>query len=134
MSKFKVTFPGNKKVDVSFKNFTLKTDQRIKYGGEESAPEPFDLFLSSLASCAGIFAKSFCDTRKISTNGMALDLEAFFKKGKKQMDQVNITLFVNQNFPEKYIRPIIKSMEGCAVKNQLHPDIKTNTGVVYLED
>ena len=132
MSGFKVTFPGNKKVDVAFKNFEIKTDQSIKNEGDETAPEPFAVFLSSLAACAGIYAKSFCDTRKLSTSGMHLFLDVVFKKGQKYLDQINITLHVNQAFPEKYIKPIIKTMNGCAVKNQLHPEIKTNTAVSYL--
>lgn len=133
MSKFKVTFPGNKKVDVAFNNFEIKTDQSKKNDGDETAPEPFAVFLSSLAACAGIYAKSFCDTRDLNTDDMHLYLEVFFKKGQKFMDQVNITLHVNQKFPEKYIKPIIKTMNGCAVKNQLHPDIKTSTTVAYLD-
>jgi putative redox protein len=131
MSGFKVTFPGNKKIDVAFNNFKIKTDQSKENGGDETAPEPFDIFITSLGACAGIYAKSFCDVRKLSTSNMHLFIEVFFKEGQKLMDQVNITLHVNQEFPEKYIKPIIKSMNGCAVKNQLHPNIKSNTSVVY---
>lgn len=134
MEPFQISFPGNKKVDVAFKGFEIKTDQTVKNGGEESAPEPFALFLASLGSCAGIFAKSFCDTRKIAASKMHLTLEAFFKKGQKHMEQIDIKLYVSQDFPEKYIKPVIKAMNGCAVKNQLHPDIKTNTSVIYMEE
>jgi len=134
MKNYEVLFPGNKKVDIKFNDFLVKTDQSKKNEGDETAPEPFDVFLSSLAGCAGIYAKSFCDTRKIDTGGMKLFLEAHFKKGQKLIDQINITLHVNQAFPEKYIKAVIKSMAGCAVKNQLHPDIKTETTVVYLSE
>lgn len=113
MTQFKVTFPGNKKVDVEFDNFTIKTDQKKLYGGDDTAPEPFNIFLSSLASCAGIYAISFCEIRKLDTNGMHLILEVVFNEG------------------QKYIKAVIKSMDGCAVKNQLNPEIKTNTSVVY---
>ncbi len=133
MSGFKVTFPGNKKIDVAFNNFKIKTDQAKENGGDETAPEPYDVFISSLAACAGIYAKSFCDVRKLSTNNMYISCNVSFKEEQKLMDQVNITLHVNQDFPEKYIKAIIKSMNGCAVKNQLHPDIKIETGVAYLD-
>jgi putative redox protein len=133
MSGFKVTFPGNKKIDVSFGNFEVKTDQSKKNGGDETAPEPFAIFLSALASCAGIYAKSFCDIRELPSDDMELFLDVVFKKEQKHMDQVNITLHVCQAFPEKYIKPIIKAMNGCAVKNQLNPEIKTNTTVAYLD-
>ncbi len=129
---FKVTFPGNKKVDVSFNSFEVKTDQSVKNGGDGTAPEPFALFLSALATCAGIYAKSFCDIRKLSTEDMHLTMDVKFKKEQKHMDEVNITLHVNQAFPEKYIKPVIKAMNGCAVKNQLKEEINTNTAVAYL--
>ncbi len=132
MSGFKVTFPDNKKIDVAFNNFIIKTDQAKESGGDESAPEPFDVFITSIGACAGIYAKSFCDVRKLSTNGMYILIDVFFTEGQKLMDLVTITLHVNQGFPEKYIKPIIKSMNGCAVKNQLHPDIKVDTTAVYV--
>ncbi|MBT3176016.1 MAG: hypothetical protein HN339_03655, partial [Desulfobacula sp.] len=71
--------------------------------------------------------------RKLSTEHYHLFVEVIFKKKQKLMDQVNITLYVDGNFPKKYIQPIIKSMNSCAVKNQLHPDITFNTSVVYPE-
>ncbi|MCD4719787.1 MAG: OsmC family protein [Desulfobacula sp.] len=131
MSGFKVTFPGNKKIDVAFNNFIIKTDQTKENGGDETAPEPYDVFITSIGACAGIYAKSFCDVRKLSTSDMHIFIDVFFKEGQKLMEQVNITLHVDQHFPEKYIKPITKSMNGCAVKNQLHPDIKINTTTVY---
>jgi ribosomal protein S12 methylthiotransferase accessory factor len=41
----------------------VKTDQKERGGGEDSAPAPFDYFLVSLATCAGIYVKVFCDKR-----------------------------------------------------------------------
>ena len=131
MSGFNVVFPENKKVDVTFGQFTIQTDQSKKNGGEETAPEPFDIFIASLGACAGIYAKSFCDTRDIPTDHMHLTIDVRFKKGQSYLDQINITLHVGRQFPEKYEKPIIKTMNGCAVKNQLHPDIKTVTKVMY---
>ncbi len=131
MNGFKITFPGNKKIDVEFKHFKIKTDQAKENGGDKSAPEPFDIFIASLGACAGIYAKLFCDVRKLSTDQMHLFIDVVFKEGQKLMEQVNITLHVNELFPEKYIKPIIKSMSSCAVKNQLHPDITFNTAVIY---
>lgn len=133
MPEFKVTFPGNKKVDVEFGKFSVKTDQKIIYGGDDTAPEPFNIFLSSIGSCAGIYAVSFCDTRELNTDGMYLMLDISFKERENFLKEIKLTLYVNKEFPEKYIKPIKKSMNSCAVKNQLHPDIKINTIVVYLD-
>ena len=134
MSGFKITFPGNKRVDVTFDKFKIKTDQASENGGDESAPEPFDVFISSIGTCAGIYAKSFCDVRKLSTENMYILVNIDRKEGQKLIKMIDITLHVDQQFPEKYIKAVIKAMDTCAVKNQLHPDIKTSTAVVYLSE
>jgi len=134
MSGYKVTFPGNKRVDVAFDKFEIKTDQASENGGDESAPEPFDVFIGSIGTCAGIYAKSFCDVRKLSTDNMYILVNIDRKEGQKLIKKIDITLHVDQHFPEKYIKAVIKAMDTCAVKNQLHPDIKTSTAVIYLSE
>jgi ribosomal protein S12 methylthiotransferase accessory factor len=47
-----VSFPGGKKVIAQMGDKLIATDQSVESGGEGSAPEPFTLFLASLATCA----------------------------------------------------------------------------------
>ncbi len=68
-SQMTVTFPGGKKVDASYNGFTIATDQAVDAGGDGSAPEPFDFFLSSIATCTGIYVLGFCQKRGIRTRG-----------------------------------------------------------------
>ncbi len=51
--EIRVTFPGGVKVEAVYKGFVIKTDQPVHQGGENTAPAPFDLFLASIATCAG---------------------------------------------------------------------------------
>jgi hypothetical protein len=44
-SLVKVSFPDGKKIDATIGEFTINTDQKIENGGDESAPEPFQLFI-----------------------------------------------------------------------------------------
>ena len=62
-----VSFPGGKRVDGKIENMIIKTDQPVEEGGGGSAPEPFNLFLMSIATCAGIYALDFCQAREIET-------------------------------------------------------------------
>ena len=41
-----VSFPGGKRVDASFGNHVVRTDQPTELGGLGSEPAPFDLFLA----------------------------------------------------------------------------------------
>ena len=74
-AKIDVHFGAGKQVDARIGDFIVKTDQPVKNGGSASAPEPFALFLTSIATCAGIYAQEFCSVRKIPTQDMALTLQ-----------------------------------------------------------
>jgi putative redox protein len=68
LPEIKVTFPGGLRVDAEYKGFVIKTDQPVKHGGSGTAPAPFDLFLASIAACAGFYVVAFCrerDSRRI---------------------------------------------------------------------
>jgi len=52
--EMEITFPGGKKVNSTYKGFTVETDQPKDEGGDGSAPEPYDLFLSSIGTCTGV--------------------------------------------------------------------------------
>ena len=45
-----VDFPGGFKVDTHFEEFTIRSDQPEKGGGENSAPSPFLIFLASIGN------------------------------------------------------------------------------------
>jgi ribosomal protein S12 methylthiotransferase accessory factor len=42
-----VTLPGGKKVHAHFGEWTIETDQSTDNGGDNTAPNPFDLFFAS---------------------------------------------------------------------------------------
>ena len=50
----------------------MQTDQPVEQGGAGGAPAPFDLFLASLATCAGLYVLGFCQARGISTDGVKI--------------------------------------------------------------
>jgi putative redox protein len=117
-----VSFPGGKKVDAHFGGFTIKTDQSPFGGGEGSAPQPFDLFLASIATCAGIYVKGFCDSRDLDTEGLSLTLRIHRNPGEPMISKLSIDINLPPGFPEKYHKAVIRSADLCAVKqHMLHP-------------
>ena len=130
MNQFEVVFPGGKKVDVLHGNFTIKTDQAKLSGGDGSAPEPFTLFLASIASCAGIYAKVFCEKRSIDTADMKLHMGFVYDQARQMIGTIRMQLAVPPDFPEKYDDAVIRAMNSCAVKRHMHPDVEFETTVV----
>ncbi len=119
MQKMLVTFPGGKKVDAHFDGFHIQTDQPILAGGEGSAPEPYTLFLASIATCAGIYVKSFCDHRGIPADDITLTQRMHYDPTKRRMAKIDIEILVPEDFPEKYRKPLARAAGQCAVKRTM---------------
>ena len=111
-----VTFPGGKRVDARLGDVIIRTDQPPELGGEASAPAPFDLFLASLATCAGIYALAFCQARKLPTAGLALTQRHELDPETKLPRLVRLELQLPDGFPEMYRAAIVRAVEGCKVK------------------
>jgi len=79
-----VSFPAGKRADAQFKGFTIQTDQSPRGGGEGSAPEPFDLFLASIATCAGVVrAAELCAVKNHILEPPAFEIRAGLKAGSR---------------------------------------------------
>jgi len=120
--EIKITFPGKKKVNAEINGLVIKTDQPVKYGGEGSAPSPFEHFLASIGTCAGIYILSFCEERKIPTENIALLQRLEYGKtedGKMFIEKIVIEIVVPPTFPEKYHRALIKVADQCSVKKTI---------------
>lgn len=120
--EIKITFPGNKKVNAEIDGMVIKTDQPVKYGGDNSAPSPFDHFLASIGTCAGIYVLSFCQERKIPFEDISLVERLEYGKkedGKMFLDKIILEISVPPDFPEKYHKTLIKVADQCAVKKAI---------------
>jgi putative redox protein len=115
-----VYFPGGKRVYADYKGFTIETDQPARGGGEDSAPAPFDLFLASIGTCAGIYALGFMQQRGISTEGSKLVMRPQADPATGMVARIDLELQLPEGFPEKYRDAVINAMNLCAVKKHLH--------------
>ncbi len=126
-----ITFDGGKVVTAHSNGHIIRTDQPVENGGGNTAPAPFELFLASIGTCAGIYVKSFCDNRKIPTDNIRIIQKNEFSK--ETGLPVNITLDIQlpPDFPEKYRESVISVAELCKVKKSIaHPPVFAVTSSV----
>lgn len=116
----KVYFPGNKRVYADYKGFTIETDQPAHGGGDDSAPAPFDLFMASIGTCAGIFMLGFMQQRNIPTEDAGITLHTERDPETKLIGKITLDLHLPPEFPEKYKDAVINAVELCTVKRHLH--------------
>jgi putative redox protein len=121
-----IFFEGKKMVIASHHGHLIKTDQPVESGGDDSAPAPFDLFLASIGTCAGIYVKSFCDQRGIPSENIKIIQNAHFNTETRLIDKINLDIQLPHDFPVKYKDALINAANLCAVKKHLlnPPEIK----------
>jgi putative redox protein len=110
-----IDFPGGSKVDAHFGPFTVQTDQPP----EASAPTPFDLFLSSIGTCARIYVLGFCRQRGLPPEGLKSVEKVFRDPATGMVDCIELEIQLPVGFPEKCRQAVIHSAELCAVKKHL---------------
>ncbi len=114
-----VFFEEGKKVNARIGNHIIKTDQRREGGGDDSAPEPFEYFLSSLATCAGIYVKVFCERRDIDTSEIKLIQKHDLDPETHKITAINLEIILPDDFPFKYRQAIISAANQCTVKKTI---------------
>ena len=117
--EMEISFPGGKKIDAGFKGFTVHTDQPRDEGGDGSAPQPYDLFVASLATCAGVYILYFCDKRKIPVDGLRIAVQADKNDKTHLFETIQLRVKLPRGFPEKYRSAVIRAAEKCSVKRSL---------------
>ena len=105
-----VSFPGDLRVRAEYGGFAIDTDQ------DGSAPSPFDLFLSSLATCAGYFALAFMRQRQIDPTGSQVTMTWQRHPETRRVEKIAIHLTLPAGFPDKYRDAIVRAMDQCTVK------------------
>jgi len=117
-----VDLPGGARVDAHFRSHTVRTDQPPQGGGTDSAPAPFEIFLSSIGTCAGIYVLGFCKQRGIPTDRIKIVQRHDFDPATGLASKVYLDIQLPPDFPEKYKSAVIRSAEQCKVKKTLeHP-------------
>ena len=114
-----ITFDGGKVVTAHSNGHIIKTDQPVHSGGQDSAPSPYELFLASIGTCAGIYVKSFCDNRKIPTEKITIIQTAEFDKETGLPTNIKLDIKLPADFPEKYKEAVISVAELSKVKKTM---------------
>ena len=117
--EMEITFPGGSRVDARFGGYEVRTDQPARAGGEGSAPTPFDTFLASIGTCAGIYVLGFCRERELPTDGIRIVQRVETDPATKLVTRIEIEIRVPASFPAKYYPALVRVADQCKVKKHL---------------
>jgi ribosomal protein S12 methylthiotransferase accessory factor len=120
-------------IEARYKGHVVHTDQPVAKGGRGAAPSPFDLFVVSLATCAGFYVSTFLRQRGLPTEDLGLRLTPV-TDGSGLLTRAEIEIQLPAGVPEKYRAAVVRAAEQCLVKRQLErpPEFEVSTGETPL--
>ncbi len=128
--QMKISFPGGSRVDATVGTFRIATDQPVDSGGDGTAPAPFDYFLASLGTCAGLYLLRFLERRHLPTEDLSLVMETTRDPQSGRIAEVHLSVGLPPEFPRKYERAIVNAVNLCSVKKHLENPPTFHTEVV----
>jgi ribosomal protein S12 methylthiotransferase accessory factor len=142
--EIKVNFLENLRQEAKFDDFTVITDQPIRYKGDGSAPNPFDYFLASSALCAAYFVRVYCLSRDIPTDDIRLSQNNVVDPENRYKQTFQIQVELPEEISEKDRAGILRSIDRCAVKRVIQEtpeftvevvdSLEKDTNLVYDSD
>ncbi len=118
-----IVFPDGDRVDALSNGNVIRTEQ------DGSGPAPFELFLASIGTCAGIYVSRFCRQRGISTADIRIRQTMRVNPTTRMVDGIDLDIALPDDFPEQYKDAVVRSAQLCAVKKHLEnpPEIQVRT-------
>ncbi len=134
--EIKVNFLDNLRLEAKFDDFTVISDQPIRYKGDGSAPGPFDYFLASSAMCAAYFVKVYCNARDIPTDNIRLSQNNIVDPENRYNQIFRINVELPEGLSDKDRTGILRAVDRCTVKKvvQTGPDFQINAVESLDED
>ncbi len=105
---------GKRRIDATVHGHLIRTDQPIARGGTGDAPSPFDLFLASIGTCAGLSVQTFCVTRDIPFENIAIT-ERVALDDHGVLTGVELEITLPASFPKRYADALENVVAQCAV-------------------
>ncbi|MBS9402260.1 OsmC domain/YcaO domain-containing protein [Halomonas sp. TRM85114] len=127
--EIKVNYLDNLRLEAKFDDFTVISDQPIRYKGDGSAPGPFDYFLASSAMCAAYFVKVYCNARDIPTENIRLSQNNIVDPENRYNQIFKIQVELPADLSDKDRQGILRSIDRCTVKKvvQTGPEFQIET-------
>lgn len=103
-----------KKVEVRVNNQLVHTDMPIEAGGDNSAPNPFEMFLAAFIACQAVFAMAFIEKNSLNKKEFSFRAEPVYDD-KGLISKITTIVKVPADFPKEKEEHFINVLKTCKV-------------------
>jgi len=117
--RLRVDHEGGDRFSIAVRHHTLRVDQPVSDGGEDSAPTQIELFMASLASCVAFSIRRFLFRHGEPTGGLAVTADFEFAEHPARVGEVHLRVEVAGTLSPERRAALLKVASHCTVHNTL---------------
>ena len=119
---------GGDRLGISVRAHELFADQPVGEGGEDSAPTPTELFLSSLAACVAFYAERFLRRHGLSAEGLLVACDYTWARDPSRVGVIDVRVEAPGLTPDRY-EAFTRVIERCPIHSTLRqpPEVRFKT-------
>ena len=132
----------NFKVGIEAGNHSMRVDEPIEVGGDDTGPNPYDMLLGSLAACKIITTQMYARRKgwelddvyvSMSTKKIhAKDCEDCESDPNARIDEISTEISFNGNLDSDQIQRLKEISEKCPVHRTLITETRIRTKLIEL--
>lgn len=103
---------------IEIRDHTIVVDQPVPASGD-AGPTPTELFVASLAACAGFYARRFLSRHGLSDGELEIAAEFAFSADHSRVAAVAIRVAVPGGVPADLRPALMRTLEHCTVHESL---------------
>jgi len=119
MPDMTIEYAGGLKLVAHRRGHAVVTDQPESDGGENTAMTPTELFIASLATCAGFYVVTFAGRHDVPMEGMTIGVSYTYADRPRRIGSVDIRVKLPQPVDDHLRTSIQRAAEQCLVHNSL---------------
>ena len=115
-----VTHDAGDRFAIEIRGHTVVVDQPEAIGGDDVGPTPTELFVASLASCVGFYARRYLARHRLDATGLRVEVAWDMATKPSRVGEVTMRVVVPAGVPEERRAGLLAQAGHCTVHNTLH--------------
>jgi uncharacterized OsmC-like protein len=119
MDLITITQENGSKFKTQIRQHAFYSDMATRDGGNDEAPSPAELLVSSLGTCIGMTINSYCQSHGYDSEDIDISMTYLLDDNPKRIKNITIDIALPENFPDSRKQAILNSLKSCVIYNSL---------------
>jgi uncharacterized OsmC-like protein len=113
-----ISHVGGDRLRIKVRGHEVFTDQPVAEGGDDLAPTPTELFVSSLGACVAFYAERFLRRHGMSTQGLEVSCDYSWAENPHRVGEIDVSVSAPGLSPARR-EAFVRVIGHCTVHNSL---------------